>query len=332
MTSRISRRSLFALDWSRSRAGGRWLRVHRRAMACRFEVTFAEDDSGHLEAARAALDEADRVESLLTVFRQSSELSRVNREAADGPMVASGELFSLLQRCARLHAETEGAFDVTSTPLSRCWGFLQREARVPSTEQLEEARALVGMDRVEFDLRGSSVRFASPGIELNLGAIGKGYAVDRMGGLLRRRGVSHALVSAGGSSVLAVGGRRRGWPIDISSTVTRENVARVHLRDGALGTSGAGEQFVVAEGTRFGHVIDPRTGWPARGVISATVITSEAADADALSTAFLIGGEELAGRYCESHPGTLVLLMADESDGGLRSLGAFPGAHVETRR
>lgn len=302
-------------------------------MACRFEVTFAGDDSGHLEAARAALDEADRVESLLTVFRQSSELSRVNREAVDGPMVADGELFLLLQRCARLHAETEGAFDVTSTPLSRCWGFLQREARVPSTEQIEEARALVGMDRVELDLRGSSVRFASRGIELNLGAIGKGYAVDRMGGLLRRRGVSHVLVSAGGSSVLAVGGRRRGWPIDISSSVTRENVARVYLRDGALGTSGAGEQFVIADGTRFGHVIDPRTGWPARGVISATVITSEAADADALSTAFLIGGEELAGRYCESHPGTtLVLLVADDSDGGLRTFGAFPGAHVETRR
>jgi thiamine biosynthesis lipoprotein len=301
-------------------------------MACRFEVTFAEDDSGHLEAARGALDEADRVESLLTVFRQSGELSRVNREAADGPMVADGEVFSLLQRCARLHAETEGAFDVTSTPLSRCWGFLQREARVPSTEQIEEARALVGMDRVELDLRRSSVRFASRGIELNLGAIGKGYAVDRMGGLLRTRGVSHALVSAGGSSVFALGGRRRGWPIDISSSMTRENVARVYLRDGALGTSGAGEQFVIADGSRFGHVIDPRTGWPARGVISATVITSEAADADALSTAFLIGGEELAGRYCESHPGTLVLLAADDRDGGPRTFGAFPGAHVETRR
>ena len=185
------------------------------------------------------------------------------------------------------------------------------------------------MNRVALDASQSTVAFTAPGVEINFGAVGKGYAVDRMCAVLRGRAVDAALVSAGGSSARAIGGRKRGWPIDVVPSGTRERVARVYLRDGALGTSGAGEQYVVADGTRYGHVIDPRSGWPGRGILSATVITGEAADADALSTAFLIGGEELAGRYCEAHPGTLALLVTEASAGELRTFGAYPGADVE---
>jgi FAD:protein FMN transferase len=343
----ISRRSFFALDF-RAPAGApnQWLRVHRRAMACRFELTFAEEDTRHVDAARAALDEADRVEALLTVFRQSSELSRINREAADGAVVADAELFALLERCAALHAETAGAFDITSMPLSRCWGFLHRDGRMPSASEIDAARALVGMTHVSLDAARSSVRFTLRGVQINLGAIGKGYAVDRMGELLGARYVQHALISAGGSSVLALGapstasghGHGKGWPVDIFSPALNDadaagshvprRLARVYLHDAALGTSGVGEQFIIAGGVRFGHVIDPRSGWPARGLVSATVITANATEADALSTAFLIGGEELALKYCESRPGTMALLMPDE--GPLRVVGAFPGVHVET--
>ena len=133
-------------------------------MACRVEVTLAEEDGGDIATARSALNEADRIEGLLTVFRQTSEISRINREAADGPVVAGTELFTLLQRCVWLHSETEGAFDVTATPLSRCWGFLQREGRVPDAAEIESARTLVGMDRVELDPATSSSRFASAGV------------------------------------------------------------------------------------------------------------------------------------------------------------------------
>ncbi len=123
---------------------------------------------------------------------------------------------------------------------------------------------------------------------LNLGAIGKGYALDRVAGSLRHAQVHHALLSAGRSSMLAIGGRGRGWPVDIVSPRRQRPIARVWIRDAALGTSGAGEQFVVVDGRRFGHVLDPRTGWPSDGMLSATVITASAADADALSTAFLV--------------------------------------------
>ena len=149
------------------------------------------------------------------------------------------------------------------------------------------------------------MRFLRPGLELNLGAIGKGHALDRVAVDMREAGVRHALLSAGRSSLLAIGGRdrrlaRRGRFRSREPGARRLPARRVWLRDAALGTSGAGEQFVVADGTRYGHVIDPRTGWPAAGVLSATVIASSAAVADALSTAFFVGGVELAERYCAS--------------------------------
>ena len=112
-------------------------------MACRFDVTLAAEDAGWISAARTALNLADRLEARLTVFRESSELSRVNRQAAEAPVTVHPGVFALLRRCAELHAATGGAFDVTSTPLSRCWGFLQREPKVPSQELIDSARKLL---------------------------------------------------------------------------------------------------------------------------------------------------------------------------------------------
>ena len=218
-------------------------------MACRFEVTLSGEDGRHVAAAREALDEIDRVEAALTVFRETSDLVRVNLAAGREPVAVSEELFALLRSCRDLHARTGGAFDVTSTPLSRCWGFLRREGRLPAPDEIAAARARVGMDGVELDETGRTVRFLRPGMELNLGSIGKGHALDRVRAVLSRRGVAHALVSAGGSSVLALGGRDGGWVVDVRPRqVKRDRLARLRLRAAALGTSGAGEQFVVVEG------------------------------------------------------------------------------------
>jgi len=167
-------------------------------------------------------------------------------------------------------------------------------------------------------------------MELNLGSIGKGYALDRMAALMRGRGVTHALLSAGGSSAVALGGRGAGWTVDIRSRqVSAGKLVRLHLRDGALATSGAGEQFFEVDGKRYGHVIDPRTGWPAAGVLSVSVVTAEGALSDALSTAFLVGGLEVARGYCTSHPQTLVFVTPDDGTSKPVVLGAFAGARVE---
>jgi thiamine biosynthesis lipoprotein len=287
------------------------VRVHRRIMACRVEVVLPGELSEQLAAARAALDEADRLEQLMTIFRDTSELTRVNRHAHEEPVTTDTELFSVLLQSAELNHATEGAFDITSTPLSESWGFLRREGRIPSDEAIEAARARVGMHLVELDPRSRTVRFRREGVALNLGAIGKGFALDRMGHFLRRNGVDHALISAGSSSILAIGGTPRPWEIDLRAMATGEQLAKLRVSNGAVGTSGAGEQFFEAGGVRYGHVIDPRTGHPASGVMSASVITSSAASADALSTAMLIGGADLAERYCASHPGVLAIITPD---------------------
>ena len=297
-------------------------------MACSFEIMLDQDDAASVPAAQAALSQVDAIEAQLTAFRDTSAIAELNRRAGSGATACEPNLFGLLSRCRELADDTDGAFDVTSTPLSRCWGFLRRDGRLPADHEIERARALVGMRKVRLDREHSTVKFVEPGVELNLGAIGKGYALDRIATLLRVAGLDHALLSAGQSSVLAIGGRGRGWPIDIVSPRRVGAIARVWLRDVALGTSGAGAQFVIIDGRRYGHVIDPRTGRPAEGILSASVICASAADADALSTAFLVGGPLLAQRYCEEHPDVLVLLTRDDDSSTTLVIGRCASAAV----
>jgi FAD:protein FMN transferase len=330
----FSRRDLLSIAWDRDQqpAPEHWIRVHRRAMACRFEVTLPANRSADIASARDALEEADRLESLLSVFREASEVSRINRGAGDTPVRVSEEVFDLLILCRDLSAATGGAFDITTTPLSRCWGFLQREGRLPGDGEIAAALALVGPDRIELDPVARSVRLDRPGAAMNLGAIGKGFAVQAVGTALWRRGVRNALVSAAGSSVIALGGPEDGWTVDVTASgPTRRHLARLRLRNATLGTSGAGEQFIEVNGTRHGHLIDPRTGRPSSGVLSASVVTADAASADALATAFFVGGVELARRYCDAHPGTLALITPDERPWRPLVVGRYIGATVETR-
>jgi thiamine biosynthesis lipoprotein len=331
-SARRSRRAFLTRVPGRGRRDGDyWIRVHRQAMACRFEITLASEDAGWVPAARHALNEIDRIEDELSVFRDASAIADVNRRAANDAVEIGAAFFELLCQSAAIHCDTGGAFDITSTPLSRCWGFLQREGRLPSIEAIEAARALVGFDAVTLDRSRRTVRFNRPGMALNLGAIGKGHALDCVGRQMRESGVRHALLSAGRSSLLAIGGRDGGWSVDVVSPRAGDTpLARVWLRDAALGTSGAGEQFVEIDGTRYGHVIDPRTGWPASGVLSASVIASSAAAADALSTAFLVGGPTLGERYCADHPDTLALITPDDGSKKPARFGQHRGASVRS--
>jgi thiamine biosynthesis lipoprotein len=298
-------------------------------MAGRVEITLPGEDGRHVEAAREALDEVDRLEAVLSVFRDSSEVAELNRSAAVREVAVGPEVLALLRQCEALHAATGGAFDPTSLPLSQCWGFLRREGRLPAAAEIEAARQVVGMANLRIDGHARTVRFTRPGVGLSFNSIGKGYVVDRVANLLQRRGVAQALVSASGSSLRAIADGREGFPVDVrSARASGGPLARLRLRDAALGTSGAGEQFFEADGRRFGHVIDPRTGWPAEGVLSVSVAADEAAVADALATAFLVGGADLAERYCAAHPRTLALVTEESDPSRLRVFGEHPGATI----
>ena len=294
-----------------------WIHVNRPAMACRFEVTLPIWEQAGVLAARDALDEVDRIEQQLTVFRESSEVSFINRNAAAGAVTVEPLLFGLLVLCQELHRETEGAFDITSGPLTRCWGFLRREGRVPGDKEMESAQSLVGSDKLLLDHESRTIRFAQLGVEINLGSIGKGYALDRVVSLIGNR-VQTTLLNAGASSIRAIGSGGRGhggWLVGLRHPrYKNKRMALLRIRDCAMSTSGSEEQFFEHNGKRYGHIIDPRSGWPAESVTSVTVVAQSTAISDALATAFYVGGRELAERYCAAHPEVLVIMLESSSE------------------
>lgn len=295
--------------------GQKHLCVSRRAMACDFSLMFPADQPRPIEAGCAALDEIERLEAKLTVYRSDSDICSVNRRAYESPVRVDHDVFELLQAAQRLHESTGGAFDIAAGTLTKAWGFFSGERRVPGEAELRAALESSGGAQLELDAAERSVRFRNPGIEINLGAIGKGYAIDRALELIRsQHGIRAALMQAGQSSLRALGAapeEPRGWPIAVGDPYDpkRPPVATVRLKNRALGTSGTAYQYFVSNGRRYGHVLDPRTGWPADELASATVLAPSAAEADALSTAFFVGGVETARRYCRQHREVSALLV-----------------------
>jgi FAD:protein FMN transferase len=289
--------------------------VRRRAMACEFEVQLAaarEDDS--MEHVFAALDLVEALEAQMTVYRDDSEVLRINRQAASRPMRVEPRLFAIFQQAAAWHRDTDGAFDITSGPLSEAWGFSRREGRIPSDEELAAASARVGMQHVDLNEAEHTISFRSPAVTVNLNSVGKGYALDRMAELLAEHFVDDYLLHGGKSSVLARGDRpgreAEGWTIGLRHPLRpQDRIAEFELHDQALATSGSGTQFFIRRGRRYGHILDPRSGRPAEGLFSATVIAPTAAEADGLSTAFYVMGPNAVGRYCENRPEIAALLV-----------------------
>jgi FAD:protein FMN transferase len=298
------------------------LRCGRRAMATVFEVLLPFGTADGQAAAADALDLIDRLEAQLTVYRPTSEVSRLNRLAAFAPVPVEAGLFDLLACAARLTEETRGAFDVSAGPLIKAWGFFRREGRVPESGELAEALGRVGMAHVELNPARRSVRFRKGGIEINLGSIGKGYALDRAAERLRTRWcVRSALLHGGTSSVLAVGtppGDEQGWVVGLKHPWDpKQRLATVRLRGRALATSGATYQHFEYNGRKFGHLLDPRTGRPTEGIALATALAPTAAEADALATAFYVLGVEPTRRYCAAHPEVSAVILPDGPDADL---------------
>lgn len=277
----------------------------RVSMGCSFEVLVPAGVPGGLEAAEAALDEVDRLDRTLSIYRPDSQVSRLNAAAGLGPRPASESVLDLLALCQRLADETEGSVDPALGALVRAWGFDAGKRMVPSDERRARALELTGMKNIRFDPDPGTVELMRPGVELNFGAIGKGYALDRAAAVLRNPWkVPSALVHGGTSSVYAIGNspdETGGWMIGIRDPGDDAGcIGAVWLHDQGLATSGGRHRFFEAEGKRWGHILDPRSGRPAEGMRSVTVVAPTAAEADALSTAFFIMGSGFAARYAAS--------------------------------
>ena len=280
--------------------------VGRRAMACEFEVIFNILDNDQATSwGVEALDQVDAIEDRITVYRSTSELARLNARAAGGWQPVSDELFSLLLLARDLYERTGGAFDVTAGPLIRAWGFLERRGRWPSPAELAGARQCCGMELVDFDEQQQRIRFRRVGVEINLGAIGKGWAIDRAIELVTAGGLADVLIHGGHSSLRASGSRGlpntagsgSGWPVGLRHPLRPgDRLGAVAVENQALGTSGSGTQFFIHQGKKIGHILDPRSGEPTQGVLSATVLAPTAAEADALATAAYVLGPEAVDR------------------------------------
>lgn len=264
-------------------------------MGTTFSLTLYGTDRAQLDAAaQAAFAELHRLDALLSNYRPESEWSRVNRDAALGPVGVSPELFRLLADCARYSRESGGAFDITVGPLIRTWGFYKGEGLLPEPKAVTAALGLVGYAHVQLDAKTHTVRFDRAGVELDPGGIGKGYAVDRMAAVLKARGVRTALVSAGGSSIYAIGAppeSPEGWVIRIREPGDPHRAAaEVPLKDMSLSTSGSYEKFFWAEGRRYSHIMDPRTGYPAQGTSSVSVVSPRTIDSEVWAKPYFING------------------------------------------
>jgi thiamine biosynthesis lipoprotein len=248
----------------------------------------AQDASAEAAKAFATVDD---IETLLSNYKPQSELSRINNEAYAGPVTTDPETFAFLKTSLDWSARSDGAFDITVGALMKAWGFFRSTGRVPSAAELARVRAESGWRKVRLDPATRMVRFTAPGIELDPGGIGKGFAVDRVVSALRNDGVENALISAGSSTIYGLGAPpgHAGWRVDVPDPARPGSaVAFVLLRNTSLSTASCTEKHFVLAGHLYCHIMDPRLALPVEGRLQATVITPSATDGDALSNVMFV--------------------------------------------
>ncbi|UCG57458.1 MAG: FAD:protein FMN transferase [Phycisphaerales bacterium] len=306
-------------DWA-SLAG-----VHRfshEAMATTYEIFIWQDDVSYArQAAQAAFEELDRLEAELSRFIENSDISRINNLPAGQPLQIGLAAFDCLKLSVNLCAETEGAFDITVGSLLECWLNEDKSARVPSEEELSIARKHTGMHLLRLDEVSLTVGLLESPVRIDLGGVGKGYALDQMAELLREWSVNAALLHGGFSSVLALDAPpgTEGWPLTLSRPgAGGQTLARLNLKYRAVSGSG------VQKGR---HIIDPRTGRPVEAICAAWAVAGDAATADGLSTAFMVMSPDEVEQYCSRHPETLAMVVPQDQGKGEQTGGILRIGH-----
>ena len=282
-------------------------------------VLVTADSAASDPVARIALGVFSRVDSLMSNWTTTSEVARVNREAGVRATQVQPEVAEVIQRSLDVWQHSDGAFDITVEPLMRVWGFLGGTPHVPSDSAARAAAARVGAQRVHLDARTRTLRYDRPDVKIDLGGIAKGYAVDVAAESLRAHGVKNALVDLTGN-MFAIGRPpgADGWRIGIRAPRDRmPYFARIHLSNEGISTSGKYEQFVAANGTTYGHIMDPRSGRPAEGLISVTLVSSSAYTTDAWDTPLFVLGPGAAMRKARERPEFAAILVQ-------------PGTNVDT--
>jgi thiamine biosynthesis lipoprotein len=293
----------FARGFDRRAAHGDWISREQAIMGTSVRVELWSDDRADGEAAIAAvMAEMHRIDRAMSPFKPDSELSRINRDAAAKPVTVSEEMLRLLARAHRFSELSGGAFDITYASAGHLYDYRQRIK--PSDDALAQACAAIGHRHLIVDTRSRRVRFARAGMRIDLGGFAKGHAVDQGTAILKRRGIRHAFVSAGGDSRVIGDRRGRPWTIGIRDPRRAgEVVAVLPLEDVAISTSGDYERFFESDGVRCHHLIDPRTGKSPSSVHSVTILAADGLTTEALSKSVFVMGLDQGMRLIESQPG-----------------------------
>ena len=276
------------------------------SMGCLYSiVAYGSDRDAIARTLEASLDEVDRIDRLMSHYREDSPLSRLNREAGRAPVTVDRELFDFIALAVRYSVESDGAFDITVGPLMKAWGFFRSGGRFPSDQDLNRARELIGFRHVALNGRHRTIRFDREGVELDLGGIAKGYAVDRAVAVLRRDRVASALVSGCGSTIYGLGHPPDDteWAVDIQDPLDERRIAfSIPLKDRAVSVSGSSEKFFERNGVRYSHIMDPRTGHPVTGVLGVVVQAPTGTSGDAIDNVLFVEGVDRGRAFLRRHP------------------------------
>jgi thiamine biosynthesis lipoprotein len=311
-------------------------REYRYVMGTSVQVQASGGDEA---TRRTAIDEAfaafDEVDRLMSNYRDDSELALINRSAARGVVSVSDPMFGVLDAARRVSSASQGAFDITVGPLVRLWGFHDKKPHVPTDAELATVRTLVDYRNVLLDAGHHTVRFARPGVELDLGGIAKGFAVEVAAGVLRRRGLSGFIDAGGNQYLLGTPPGKRTWNVGIKNPDVPDRVMGVvEIGEISVSTSADYYNFLVANGRKYGHILDPRTLAPATEALSVTILSRDATLGDALSKAAFILGPKAGLALVDSFPGMSAVIAYRETDGtvGVAVSQRLGGAYQPTSR
>jgi thiamine biosynthesis lipoprotein len=292
-------------------------RVFRYLMGTSMQVAAFGGDAAvrrtAIDEAFGALNEVDRV---MSNYRGDSELSHVNAAAARGPVAVSAPLLAVLEAARRISVDSRGAFDVTVGPLVKLWGFFDKKPHVPAASELAGLRPLVDYRNILIDARERTVRFTRPGVEIDLGGIAKGFAVELAANVLRRHGLSGFVDAGGNQYMLGTQPGKRLWTVGITDPLRgSELLGEVDVREGAVSTSADSSNFLIAGDRRYGHILDPRSLQPSTAALSVTIVSTDATLGDAMSKAAFILGPKDGLALIESYPQMSGVIAYRKADG-----------------